>query len=219
MRRFLIYTYYTYKIKLPGDILHMPMTQREMIKLLKAHGWTKTIGGKSSHVKMSKPGNRPIIIPHGELNMMISYPALFYYTTSEKVPFFITFPDFANSATQGIDTTDALTMASDWLGINVADYLENNRPLPTASTLNEISLSKNNPYPNDLEFDSALSFKSMVFVNLDKYLNGTVKIKKTVTIPKWADRMGADLHINYSATLTEAIAQIKISHDAKLAKR
>jgi predicted RNase H-like HicB family nuclease len=150
--------------------------------------------------------------------MMISYPALFYYTTSEKVPFFVTFPDFKNSATQGSNTTDAIAMASDWLGINVADYLENNRPLPAASTLNEISLSENNPYPDDLEFDSTLSFKSMVLVDLDNYLNGDVKIKKNVTIPKWADRMGNDLHINYSATLTDAIAKIKISHDAKLTK-
>jgi predicted RNA binding protein YcfA (HicA-like mRNA interferase family) len=53
---------------LPGDNVYMPMTQKEMIRLLKAHGWTKAIGGKGSHVKMSKPGNRPIIIPHGELN-------------------------------------------------------------------------------------------------------------------------------------------------------
>lgn len=46
----------------------MPMTQKEMVKLLKANGWTKTVGGKGSHVKMSKPGNRPITVPHGELN-------------------------------------------------------------------------------------------------------------------------------------------------------
>lgn len=147
--------------------------------------------------------------------MLISYPALFYYDQTEKVPFFVTFPDFTNSATQGTDVTDAMAMAADWLGINIADYLENMHPLPKVSSLEEISLSKDNPYPDDLKFDSKLSFKSMVLVNLDNYLNGEVKVKKTVSIPKWADRMGADLHINYSATLTDAIAQIKIQHDAK----
>ena len=30
----------------------MPMTQNEMVKLLIAHGWLKTKGGKGSHVKM-----------------------------------------------------------------------------------------------------------------------------------------------------------------------
>lgn len=47
----------------------MPMTQKEMVKLLKARGWTKTNGGKGSHIKMEKPGKRPITIPHGELNI------------------------------------------------------------------------------------------------------------------------------------------------------
>lgn len=46
----------------------MPMTQNEMVKLLKKHGFIKVDGGKGSHVKMTKPGlPRPIIIPHGEL--------------------------------------------------------------------------------------------------------------------------------------------------------
>lgn len=45
----------------------MPMTQRQMVKLLKRHGWIETDGGKGSHIKMDKPGMRPITIPHGEL--------------------------------------------------------------------------------------------------------------------------------------------------------
>ncbi|GHP14248.1 addiction module toxin, HicA family protein [Lentilactobacillus fungorum] len=46
----------------------MPMTQKQMVKLLTKHGWSIASGGKGSHVKMEKPGNRPIIVPHGELN-------------------------------------------------------------------------------------------------------------------------------------------------------
>ena len=47
----------------------MPMTQDEMVKLLKKHGFILQKGGKGSHVKMTKPGQfRPIIIPKGELN-------------------------------------------------------------------------------------------------------------------------------------------------------
>ena len=46
----------------------MPMTQNEMVKLLITHGWLKTKGGKGSHVKMDKQGDRPIILPQGELN-------------------------------------------------------------------------------------------------------------------------------------------------------
>ena len=40
-----------------------------MVKLLKKYGFTLCKGGKGSHIKMNKPGQkRPIIIPKGELN-------------------------------------------------------------------------------------------------------------------------------------------------------
>lgn len=53
---------------LSGGKSAMPMTQKEMVKLLTAHGWIKTRGGKGSHIKMEKQGERLITIPHGELN-------------------------------------------------------------------------------------------------------------------------------------------------------
>jgi predicted RNA binding protein YcfA (HicA-like mRNA interferase family) len=48
----------------------MPMTQKEMIKLLKKNGFVIVPKqGKGSHVKMMKKGlSRSITIPHGELN-------------------------------------------------------------------------------------------------------------------------------------------------------
>lgn len=48
----------------------MPMTQKEMVKLLSKHGFYEVKNaGKGSHIKMMKEGlPRPIIIPHGELN-------------------------------------------------------------------------------------------------------------------------------------------------------
>lgn len=46
----------------------MPMTQKQMVKLLKANGWIQIAGGKGSHIKMEMAGKRPITIPHGELN-------------------------------------------------------------------------------------------------------------------------------------------------------
>lgn len=53
---------------LSGGKSAMPMTQKEMVKLLAANGWIKTKGGKGSHIKMEKRGERPITVPHGELN-------------------------------------------------------------------------------------------------------------------------------------------------------
>jgi predicted RNA binding protein YcfA (HicA-like mRNA interferase family) len=37
--------------------------QRSMKRLLEANGWTEAVGGKHV-VKMIKPGNRPITLPH-----------------------------------------------------------------------------------------------------------------------------------------------------------
>jgi predicted RNA binding protein YcfA (HicA-like mRNA interferase family) len=37
--------------------------QRSIRKLLEANGWTQTQGGKHV-VKMTKPGHRPITVPH-----------------------------------------------------------------------------------------------------------------------------------------------------------
>ena len=41
----------------------MPLDQRRWIKLLEKHGWTLTRGGKHA-VKLTKPGHRPIPLPH-----------------------------------------------------------------------------------------------------------------------------------------------------------
>ena len=37
--------------------------QRSLKRLLEANGWTETMGGKHV-VKMTKPGHRPITLPH-----------------------------------------------------------------------------------------------------------------------------------------------------------
>ena len=41
----------------------MPLNQKGWIKLLKQNGWEQDQGGKHV-VKMTKPGERPITLPH-----------------------------------------------------------------------------------------------------------------------------------------------------------
>ncbi|MFR6141388.1 MAG: type II toxin-antitoxin system HicA family toxin [Finegoldia sp.] len=46
----------------------MPMTQKEMVKLLKQHGFVEVKSeGKCSHIKMKKSGVRSIPVPKGVL--------------------------------------------------------------------------------------------------------------------------------------------------------
>lgn len=148
--------------------------------------------------------------------MLVTYPALFYYddTDGANAPYFVTFPDFEHSATQGEDMADAMAMASDWLGINLADYIENGREIPTPTPINALSLATNNPFQDDedidLVYDPSKSFISMVIVDVAEYLGSQEPVKKTLTIPRWADTLGRDLGLNFSQTLTDAIADKKI---------
>ena len=109
--------------------------------------------------------------------MLVTYPALFYYDDSDKLKahYFIHFPDFPElSGTQGEDSNDAMNMAIDWLGINLADCIKNNIELPKASKIEQLSLLNNNPFKNNtdfkMNFDFEKSFISLVTVNTEQYI-------------------------------------------------
>lgn len=144
--------------------------------------------------------------------MLVSYPALFY--KDPEGGYFINFPDFKNSATQGDDISDAMLMASDWLGLFVSDMLEDGEKLPKPSNINELSLRENDPFKEDEELKNYYiendSFISMVFVDIEKYLDYKKLVKKTLTIPKWANDLGNRLNLNFSKVLTDAIEELAI---------
>lgn len=150
--------------------------------------------------------------------MLVSYPALFYFENSENYEpgFSVFFPDFPNTGgTSGSTIPEALEMASDYLGILLADDIEEERELPIPSLISSLSLEGNDPFKEDedfnLEYDSEKSFISMVSVDLSEYLSNNDPVKKTLTIPKWADKLGKDLQLNFSKTLTEAIMEKKLN--------
>ena len=152
--------------------------------------------------------------------MLVAYPALFYYDPDEVPanPYFVTFPDLKNSATQGESPAHAIFMASDYLGITLADALEQGRSLPQPSDINALSLKANNPFKDDedmtLNYDPEKSFISLVSVDVANYLGSQEPIKKTLTIPRWADKIGCELGLNFSQTLTDAIANKKLGSNS-----
>jgi predicted RNase H-like HicB family nuclease len=146
--------------------------------------------------------------------MLLSYPAVFYFEDNQSDSgYSVYFPDF-DRMTQGDSIPDALNMASELLGILLADDIENSRSIPTPSPINSLSIEKNNPFLDDPDFNydyiKEKSFVSMVNVDVSNYLNSDAPIKKTLTIPKWADKAGKELQLNFSKTLTEAIMREKI---------
>ena len=50
----------------------------------------------------------------------------------------------------------------------------------------------------------------MIGVNVNYYLGNQEPVKKTLTIPRQADKLGRELGLNFSKTLTKAIVERKI---------
>lgn len=142
--------------------------------------------------------------------MLVSYPALFY--KDPEGGYFIHFPDIENSGTQGEDISDAMFMASDYLGIVIADDIESGIKISKPSNINKLSLVENYPFKNDEElknyYDLDNSFISMIFVDIEKYLDYNKLVKKTLTIPKWANDLGQRMNLNFSKVLTQALEEI-----------
>ncbi|MBR7926732.1 type II toxin-antitoxin system HicB family antitoxin [Aerococcaceae bacterium zg-ZUI334] len=142
--------------------------------------------------------------------MLISYPALFYYDETESVPYYIFFPDLQTSGTQGNSISEAIAMASEHLGIHLAHLIENGYDVPTVSNINDLNLIHNNPFKDTNNFLLDKSFISMVNADVAEYLGEQEMVKKTLSIPKWADRIGKELQLNFSKTLTDAITKEKL---------
>ena len=116
--------------------------------------------------------------------MLVSYPAIFYFNkeSEEKEIYNVYFPDLKGSGTQGIGIAESMSMASDYLGLALSDYLEDGERLPKSSNINELSIEDDFPFKDDPEMKDYYvlnkSFVSMVVVDLREYLDSSTLIKK-----------------------------------------
>ncbi len=92
------------------------------------------------------------------------------------------------------DIAYAMMMATEVLGMTLADFIENGEPLPKASDIKDITCED--------------GFVSFVNVDVSKYIRDTSVVKKTLTIPKWANETGKRLGVNFSKLLTDKIAEM-----------
>ena len=128
--------------------------------------------------------------------IVVAYPAIF--TPEENGGYLIEFPDIQGAFT-GINNDDlgyGMEMASEVLGLTVADYLESGDDLSKPTAVNKVKHKKG-------------SFVTLVSTDVSKYLDNQKLVKKTLTIPKWANQKAIKENINFSALLTKAILDYK----------
>jgi predicted RNase H-like HicB family nuclease len=122
--------------------------------------------------------------------MIKVYPAIFEV---DPVGFSIYFPDVEGAVTQGETIEEGLEMASDALGIMLADLIETNQSLPEPTPINKIVKE------NDGQF------VTLVSVDLSDYLANTKPDRKTIYIPHWLNVRAEKAGINFSKTMSDAL--------------
>ncbi|GFH41448.1 type II toxin-antitoxin system HicB family antitoxin [Lactococcus insecticola] len=120
-----------------------------------------------------------------------TYPAIF---THDEEGYFIEFPDLQGAYT-GINNKDlslGIAMAEEVLGMVLADRVENGEELPMPTDINKVKSEED-------------GFVTLIKVDMEKYFHDETLVKKTLTIPKWADDTAKRSGLNFSRLLTEAI--------------
>lgn len=120
------------------------------------------------------------------------YPAIF---EKDPVGYGIYFPDVEGAVTQAESIAEGLENASDALGIMLGDLVEKNHSLPVPTDINALAV------------DPKTEFATMIAVDLNNYLKNAHLDKKTIKIPHWLNVRATNEGINFSKTMTEALAQ------------
>ncbi|GMC02522.1 HicB family protein [Enterococcus thailandicus] len=120
------------------------------------------------------------------------YPAIFKRNSSG---YEICFPDVDEVVVEAENIAEGLEFASERLGRGLGTLVEKNVTLPTPSPINTLSI------------DSEKEFATLISVDLNDYLKDTQLDKKTIKIPHWLNVRATKEGINFSKTMTEALAK------------
>jgi len=123
--------------------------------------------------------------------MRVVYPVIL--EVAEEGGYLVTVPDFRQN-TEGEDLADALYMAQDMISIMCVTYQDIGKDLPPSTPLDKVEVNKD-------------EIKTLVFADLREYRKMLEKrsVKKTLTLPGWLNTAAEAAHINFSATLQEAL--------------
>ena len=128
--------------------------------------------------------------------MKLTYPACFY-KDSENGGYSVVVPDLPGCVSGGETLADAILMGTDAASGWVLDELEDGKPIPLASTIEEITPEKG-------------SFVSMLVLDMDSYAEkyGDKAVRKNLTIPAWLNTFAESQNINFSKVLQMSLTEM-----------
>ena len=129
--------------------------------------------------------------------MKLTYPACFYPDDEREGAYAVVVPDLPGCVSGGNTLAEAILMGTDAASGWVLDELEDGKPAPKASPLENIT-----PDPG--------GFVSMLVLDMDAYAEkyGDKAVRKNLTIPAWLNTFAENNHINFSQVLQESLTAI-----------
>lgn len=122
------------------------------------------------------------------------YPAIF--SPESDGGYSVEFPDISGCFTCGDTLEDSLDMAADALALMLVHMEDENRQIPTPSSINMLEM-KGDEFASLISADTILYRKTL----------SNIAVKKTLTIPQYLDQAGIAAGINFSQLLQDALKE------------
>ena len=123
------------------------------------------------------------------------YPACFY-PCEEQEGYTVVVPDLPGCVTQGKSLIDAIGMAVDAASGWVLDEMEDGKPIPPASKIEDVQADER---PG--------GFVNLIVLDMDTYAvkYGEKAVRKNLTIPAWLNTYAEANNVNFSRVLQDAL--------------
>ena len=123
------------------------------------------------------------------------YPACFY-PCEEQEGYTVVVPDLPGCVTQGKSLIDAIGMAVNAASGWVLDEMEDGKPIPPASKIEDVQADER---PG--------GFVNLIVLDMDTYAEkyGEKAVRKNLTIPAWLNTYAEANNVNFSRVLQDAL--------------
>ena len=130
--------------------------------------------------------------------LQVAYPFIFH--KEDNGGYFIESVDVQGAYTEIHENniSQGILLAKEVLGMTLADLIESGEDIPNPTPIEAIKVEN--------------GFVNMITVDGEKYIRDMTLVKKTLSIPKWANDLGRRLDINFSKVLTDAISEMAINN-------